>query len=383
MATKEKNKLDIKKIIISICFIFGGFAFGFFGKSIMENFLGNLNSLINKRMSFFVEVIVIAICILLHIVIHELGHMLCGLMTGYKFSSFRILSFMIVKKDDKLQLKSFSIPGTMGQCIMEPPTLINGRMPTVLYFLGGSIMNFLTSLVAIVIMFALKNVQYIPEIMIYFVVIGILDTLINAIPINSGVLVNDGYNAVAIRKNDRAIYAFWVQLMIQMMISHGVRLKDMPDEWFEIPSDEDNKNVLISAIGVFACNRLMDEHKFEECDKLMEKLLKTSGAIAGIYISLITIERMFIELISQNRKNVIDEMYTSEIETFIKSMKTYPPLIRFQYAYALLYEKDENKARDIMNRFNKCSKKHPYPIEIVTEMELIEIVDSIYKNNKC
>ena len=57
----------------------------------------------------------------IHAVIHEFGHLVFGLLTGYKFISFRIGNFMFIKKEGKLRVKLFNIVGTGGQCLMMPP----------------------------------------------------------------------------------------------------------------------------------------------------------------------------------------------------------------------------------------------------------------------
>lgn len=50
----------------------------------------------------------------LQIIIHEAGHLIFGLLSGYRFCSFRIGSLMWIKKEGKLQLKRYSIAGTAG-----------------------------------------------------------------------------------------------------------------------------------------------------------------------------------------------------------------------------------------------------------------------------
>ncbi len=39
----------------------------------------------------------------LQIIIHEAGHLVCGLASGYRFVSFRILSFTLIREDGKLK----------------------------------------------------------------------------------------------------------------------------------------------------------------------------------------------------------------------------------------------------------------------------------------
>lgn len=69
------------------------------------------------------------VAILMHIVIHEAGHLVFGLLSGYKFSSFRIFSFMWIKENGKIKLKRLSIAGTGGQCLMVPPDMTEGKFP--------------------------------------------------------------------------------------------------------------------------------------------------------------------------------------------------------------------------------------------------------------
>ena len=81
------------------------------------------------------------VSIFLHIIIHEGGHLVCGLLSGYKFVSFRVGSLMLMKSNGKYMIKKFHIPGTGGQCLMSPPDMKDGKIPLVLYNLGGSFIN--------------------------------------------------------------------------------------------------------------------------------------------------------------------------------------------------------------------------------------------------
>lgn len=71
----------------------------------------------------------------------ELGRLLCGLLTGYKFSSFSFGRFTLAKQRGKLRLCRTS--SKKLNCIMVPPPMENGRFPYKLYYLGGSIFNLL------------------------------------------------------------------------------------------------------------------------------------------------------------------------------------------------------------------------------------------------
>ena len=83
-------------------------------------------------------------------IIHELGHLVFGLLTGYKFISFRIGNVMFIKERGKLRTKLYNVVGTGGQCLMMPPPW-KENLPTVLYNFGGCILNFITSAVFLII----------------------------------------------------------------------------------------------------------------------------------------------------------------------------------------------------------------------------------------
>ena len=198
------------------------------------------------------------VAMLLQIILHEAGHLVFGLLSGYQFSSFRIGSFMWVKEEGKLHRKRLSLAGTGGQCLMTPPELRDGKIPVILYNLGGSLMNILAALLCLLLSFLCKGVPLLNPFLMMMTVIGLAFAIMNGVPLRLGTVDNDGYNAWSLGKNPAALRSFWVQLKCNEQISKGVRLKNMPDEWFVVPSEEDMKNSMAAVMGVFACNRLMD-----------------------------------------------------------------------------------------------------------------------------
>lgn len=308
-------------------------------------------------------------------IIHEAGHLVFGLFTGYRFSSFRIANFIWIKENDKLSFKRLFISGTAGQCLLIPPEMIDGKIPVVLYNLGGSLMNVIASFIFLGLYFLFGGSSLFSMIMLMLAVVGFCIAVINGVPMRLGMIDNDGYNAFSLRKNNEALRAFWLQLKINEQLAKRIRLKEMPKEWFVIPSDEAMENNMIAAIGVFACNRLMDEHKFEEAYSLMERLLEANTAIIGLHRNLLVCDCIYCELISENRQVNLNKMLTKELKKFIKSMGKYPSVLRMKYAYALLAERDNTKAEILKKEFNKCAKTYPYFSDIEAEKELIEIAD--------
>ena len=337
---------------------------------------------INPILFFVGFIAAVYAAFIFHIIIHEGGHLVFGLLTGYRFSSFRIFSFMWVKEGESVKFKRHSIAGTGGQCLMGPPDIKNGEMPIVWYNLGGSLMNIIFSTVFLICFFLFNSVSVLSGILLLFALLGYSLAILNGVPMRMGAIDNDGYNAISLSKDAQAREAFWMQMKVVEETTKGVRLRDMPAEWFTVPVDEAMSNSMVAARGVFACNRLMDEERFEEADELMAHLLEIESGMVGLHRSILICERIYVELIHQNRREVVEEKLTKNLQSFMKAMKDTPSILRTQYAIALLYENDKAKAETIKAQFEKRAKTYPYPHEIDSERDLMKLAENKFNQPK-
>lgn len=308
-----------------------------------------------------------------HTVIHELGHLIFGLLTGYRFSSFRVGSLMWIKINGKIACKRYSLVGTGGQCLMIPPNVAKGKFPVVWYNLGGAVVNLIAALAFFVGYLLLSKANPLSLIFLMGALIGLATALANGIPLKLGDIDNDGRNALSLRKNPASTEAFRLQLVINDAQSQGMRLGEMPEEWFPLPPVEAMDNGLIAAQGVLYCNRLMDLHRFEEAAQLMDRLLAADIPMLGIHQEILRCDRTYCELIGENRWSVIEGLRTKSQLRFLKAMGTSPSALRTEYAYALLGEQDEITAQKKLDQFEKAASRYPYPSEIAAEQELIDI----------
>ena len=117
--------------------------------------------------------LLLAAAYFIQMVIHEAGHLVFGLFTGYKFLSFRIGSLMLIKDGEKFSFRRFSIAGTGGQCLMAPPDMTDGRFPFVLYNLGGVIMNLIATAAFFLLWLPLKAVPFLSTFLLELAAVGI------------------------------------------------------------------------------------------------------------------------------------------------------------------------------------------------------------------
>ncbi len=308
----------------------------------------------------------------LQIIVHEGGHLVFGLLTGYTFSSFRIGSTMLLKENGKIVRRKFTLAGTGGQCLMAPPQLKGDRMPVFWYNMGGSIMNLLLSALSYLCSRHFAEIPLLSGALLIVALVGVGFALINGVPMRLGTVDNDGHNALALLRDRRAVQAFWAQLKMNEQIARGVRPKDMPDEWFETPEDG-LSNPMIAAIAVMRASRLIDMHDFAAAEAEIDRLLQNDRGVIGLQRVQLVCEKMYCELIGACRSDVIDTLYTKNQEKMMRAMKTMPSTIRVEYAFDLLLERDEEAAQGRLAAFEKIAKTYPYPADIESERELIAI----------
>lgn len=368
MIAKKKSKVSIGKILYFLIYALSGIIIGNLLAS--YQFGEDFGDFPLYLICFY---FVIVISFLYNTIVHEAGHLIFGLISGYRFVSFRIFSFVWLKIDNKIRFKRYSVAGTAGQCLMTYDCPLDADYPVTLYNFGGSILNVISALVLYGLSLLVNKESIVGIYLLSFAVFGIAFALTNGIPLKLGLINNDGKNAIDLNKNQAARKAFLIQLKVYEQNAIGVRLRDMPEEWFYIPTDEEMQNPMSATIGVYTCNRLMDQHNFSAADELMLKYITEENGILELYKKLLMCDRIYCELIGQNRGDVIDEMFTDDFEAFLKTMKNFISVARTRYLYSLLSERNKENAEKHKKKFEKIAKKHPFVCDVDSEKELIYI----------
>ena len=307
--------------------------------------------------------------------IHEGGHYIFGKLTGYKFVSFRVGTYMWYKKNGETVVTRASLSGTGGQCLMSPPDLKDGTMPFKLYNMGGAILNLISALAYVPVWIATKNDIYLNLFGLSFIATGVIYAAANGFPLRNSEIDNDGSNTKNMSRNKRAVQSFWMQLKVSESNLNGIRIKDLPEEWFFIPSDEELKNTLISSMAFFYKDRLLDEHKFEEAGKYIDHILSVEdNGMLPIYKKMLVMDRVYIELLGDKDEEVINKFHTKEMVAFRTQMKRYPPMLRTEYAFNVLGKLNEAKAEAYLKEFNEWVSIYPYEGEALREIDLVEEV---------
>ena len=319
--------------------------------------------------SMFISLISLFIAGYLQIILHEAGHLLFGLATGYKFISFRIGKLTLIKEKGRFKIKYFKIPGTAGQCLLLPPDVSPQQLPFILYNLGGVLMNLFSAIVAILLLTTIPSIFTPLKLFLLFTaLIGILFALLNGIPMKRSGIVNDGYNLRLMQKSLESRQALILQLKVNALFQEGTRLRDMPAEWFT-GEDTEYSNPLLTGVKGFCVSRLIDQKEFAQAEKLSQEILAHREEVIPLFVLEAECELLFLELIGQCRSEVIEELYSTSLQQYISRFgETSTGKQRLQCALALLWEKDRKAAEEIYN--SVCRKRNHYLMKAETEMDI-------------
>ena len=307
----------------------------------------------------------------LHLLLHEGGHCVAGLLSGYRFVSFRIGNITLLRTNNKLRIKRFSLEGTAGQCLMMPPQKPIDDIPTVLYNLGGVLFNIIFSIIGIII-FILTTSASVASCSIIFAMIGILLALINGIPMKVGGVSNDGNNVLYLNKDTKAKEAFVYQLITNALVQDGTRPAELPDEYLSFDTDFDYKDPLAVNWLILSASVLIDRQEYDRAYTLLDHAMQHSKEIMQLFVYEIACELVFTALITGHIEQA-KELYNKDLARYIEQHKNVMSVKqRISCAIALYIDKDAEKAQQIYREVRDRRDSYLMQGEVKMDLALME-----------
>ena len=316
------------------------------------------------------------ITLFLQVTLHEAGHLICGLASGYRFVSFRIFNFTWIRKDGKWVLKRFSVAGTGGQCLLAPPDRPEEEIPVCGYNMGGVMMNILTALVALGFLLWMEDLPFMLSVFLVFgVIIGLFLGVTNGVPMKLGGIGNDAYTLRLLRHNPATKHALILQLRINALIQEGMRPKDMPEEWFKQDvATIDYKDILQATVGLMNVSRLLDREEWEDAYRLLEDVKSHSSELIGILQQETDAELLFTALVT-GRMERAGELATDKLLRYIHLYSRVSSSKQRQlFALALYQEHDREKAETIYRSVVNLREKYLMQGEVNMDIALMEVL---------
>lgn len=363
-------KKNGKKILAIGSFMIGCLFGGIFsGKLLSKLELISAGRSTGEKVALLLTILIslFAAC-LLAIIIHEGGHLVFGLLTGYKYLLFRVGSMTLIKRNNKYEFKKLSIKGTGGQCILMPPESDDPqKAPFLLYHAGGGLFNLFTALIAFPIAFSAESMI----LKVFFLILGFISglfSLTNLLPLKIQV-PNDGYNILMMLLNPSERTAIYKMLKVNGLLFNGLTPSQVPSELNELESEGFYK----AAEKLIKGAALIDSLDFEEAEKLFDEGSKDDTI--PYYQLESRSELMFCKIMNNAPADEIDAVYDKELANFIANAgKTFISKRRQMYAYHLLYKQDPQSAEKEYQAAMKLKDTYPIEGEILSELKLIDLI---------
>ena len=311
----------------------------------------------------------------LQLILHELGHLIFGLSSGFRFVSFRVFSLAIYKKDGKLRFDRYRVAGTLGQCLMYPAS---DDTPDRALHLGGVIVNSVTTVLFTLVLILAYPILSLRLLSIGMIFWGVLLALTNGIPQKNGILANDGYNAKSSGKDPNERKLAYNQLRIMAAMTDGKRLHEMPEEWFFCPTENANKPLSV-AIRAMKADRETDLARLDQAKEILLDLANHGDNLMEFHLSAILSELLYLEMVGEHRPYVIETL-RRELDRYFKMTQRSFTTLRIEITYHYLFTGDLETVAKLEKKFEKLKKHFPFTGEIAREELLISYPKAIYTN---
>lgn len=325
--------------------------------------------------SILLSLVVLMVALLVQIILHEGGHLLFGLLTGYRFVSFRIFHYTLLKEEGKFRIKRFDIAGTGGQCLLSPPEVAAGEyIPYFWYNVGGGILNLLGAFITLPIWLWVDDLPVVIDVfLLLFSLVGVLLALTNLIPFKIGGITNDGANLVQMWRNPSSRTDLAVQLRINAAVQEGIRPKELTDAWFVEKTDLDYSNVFEVMLQLFTASRYMDLFQYDKAHRLFEQLMQHKEQIVGLLVKEITCELLFLELKKGGDAASIETYYDAALQEYVKSYsKVMSSKQRLLFAFALYKERNLPAAQAIYEQVKQRQASYLMKGEVLSDLAIME-----------
>ena len=289
------------------------------------------------------------IAFILQVIVHEAGHLVFGLLSGYKFISFRVFDFKIIKDENgKLKIRYERLAGTGGQCLMRAPEYVEGKFKYKLYLLGGVTFNLLFS---IVFWLVLPNYYT-----LLFALIGFALAFLNLIPMG----FNDGMTFYHASKDETTRFVLYLQLEYVYYQSIGKNLLiEKPEIVEKINSLEiTNTNYLTDALEFIKLEGLEYFFEFDSLYNETRKLYIERDDLLPVYkIELMALLVKLISLVNPEDELLEELMKDKTLLARFKQKNPQTKNILATYEWGV--KLDDEKAMILIEEARKLKNKAP------------------------
>lgn len=338
----SEKKKKIRQIAPGLLFFAFFGSIGFFGAYFGADFF-NLTSYWNL---FFI-VIVVFISFPIHVILHELGHILGGFASGYRFIMFRLFGTVWIKTDQGISKRKEYVPGIMGQALMIPPeTNEHDEPPFLLYHMSGLLMNIFTA-VLFVVLGKVLSIKFITYFLYISAFTAVLLAITSAIPLRG----TDGYNIAQHFKHEATLTEITDILYMYSDMVKGASLEEL-QKYVDLDTFTNFKNPNAATIYSLRASYLFERKDYEGACEIYELLYENLEDLFEGHRPIIIVNYLYALLLTDPRDSEISKIIQSKPYKQFQKIKQ-SDYIRIYAAKSLYYDQDLVTTEILLNEGEK------------------------------
>lgn len=353
-------------------------------RTLFEMIFYDLIYYINQSPYRFFYVILISLAILtvtyiLQLIIHEIGHLIFGLITGFHFSSFRVFNNVLIKNNRRFTIKKVSSKGSMGQCLMRPPKNTKDYKPYALYNLGGIILNSISGCIFIYIVFSNFNISSSIRIFTLFMgYYGVGFAIFNGLPLRV-FKNNDGNNFMNFIKYKETLDSYYILLELLGELQAGKTYGELSYNKIKVGNGQDLTLPLLGLHKIWECYYFMDNYNWSKAKECLLSLELYMERLSKDIKETVQLELLFLKIVMGECSLDIDELYHNNIE-LIESNELDIDILRVKKVYEICLINKKFKNASILNKdivikeFDRLFKDYLYSGKVMFNKKMLQAV---------
>lgn len=233
---------------------------------------------------------------------------------------------------------------------MLPPEGDTAKVPFVIYNAAGVAANILLTAAAVPYFFihSADSGMFAFLLALFIVIAGLWTAIINGIPMKINGMYNDAGNIRLMLRDMQVRRHFVLQLRAHALCQNGMRPKDFPPEWFNIPDSCEEYGLINVVTDMFAVAREIDRADYSRAHTMLTAIRDRRPTLPDMYEKEIDCELAFTSLML-GYEDEARALLTPDLTAYIRRTVSYSSSKpRLLCAIALHLEHDSQKAATIL-----------------------------------
>lgn len=321
---------------------------------------------------FLIFVAALYLTLVLSIPLHELGHLLMGLLTGYKPYLFNMFGLQWMQREDgKWHFQLRPMAGAGGLCGMRlPKGSTPEKYPYRLFFLGGILMTGVLTVPLLVLGFLQPGTAK-GAAMLGAGSTLLICTLGNALP-RVQMQITDGAMLQMLHRSEQARRVYWLTWKVLDAMVAGQRLSDMPEEWFQ--AIDAPENALAAKQNINAVVRRMLKDDYDGALQLIHQQLTAESPMTDADRMEMVSLGATLEVLTGQKGQCLAEYVTPDFQRKLRPLAKMGFVMLSRYAVHLLHDGDEQKADKVRMELQTLIAKSGSELTYELDMKLLKAV---------